>query len=156
MIRVSNIRIGTKLAAASGLSIALVLGMMAIQWMNNSHLDTLQEVQTRQNSIVMDALDAKADARGMVTAVRDLQLSNDAKAAEAAKASKANAKVSLWIVRRMADAPVAAVRKRFEMQTAYQRVGNFPSRSAFGRAVRPHGRIESLACQVFSAPNPRG
>src|SRR6478672_3128401 len=85
MIRVSNIRIGTKLAAASGLSIALVLGMMAIQWMNNSHLDTLQEVQTRQNSIVMDALDAKADARGMVTAVRDLRLSNDAKAAEAAK-----------------------------------------------------------------------
>lgn len=31
MIRVSNIRIGTKLAAASGLSILLVLGMMGSQ-----------------------------------------------------------------------------------------------------------------------------
>ena len=31
MIRLSNIRIGTKLAAASGFSIALVIGMMVSQ-----------------------------------------------------------------------------------------------------------------------------
>src|SRR6476661_7222832 len=85
MIRLSNIRIGTKLAAASGLSIALVLGMLISQWMNGKNVDTLQEVASRQSGVVMDAIDAKADARGMVTAVKDLRLSNDAKAAEAAK-----------------------------------------------------------------------
>ena len=85
MIRLSNIRIGTKLAAASGFSIALVIGMMVSQWINNKNVDALQEVATRQSTVVMDAIDAKADARGMVTAVRDLRLANDAKAAGPAR-----------------------------------------------------------------------
>ncbi|MEW6450220.1 MAG: methyl-accepting chemotaxis protein [Pseudomonadota bacterium] len=85
MIRLSNIRIGTKLAAASGLSILLVLGMMVSQWINTRNVDALQEVATRQSSVVVDAVDAKADARGLVIAMRDLRLANDAKAAEAAK-----------------------------------------------------------------------
>ena len=85
MIRLSNIRIGTKLAAASGLSILLVLGMMVSQWINTRNVDALQEVATRQSSVVVDAVDAKADARGLVIAMRDLRLANDAKAAEAGK-----------------------------------------------------------------------
>ena len=85
MIRLSNIRIGTKLAAASGLSIVLVLGMMVSQWINGRNVDALQEVATRQSSVVADAIDAKSDARGMLIAVKDLRLANEAKAAEAAK-----------------------------------------------------------------------
>ena len=34
---------------------------------------------------VMDAIDAKADARGLLIAMKDLRLANDAKAAESAK-----------------------------------------------------------------------
>ena len=40
---------------------------------------------TRQSTVVMDAIDAKADARGLLIAMKDLRLANDAKAAESAK-----------------------------------------------------------------------
>src|SRR4051794_34001744 len=85
MFRISDIRIGTKLAIASGIGMALVACMMASQWINDSRASASSELASRQKSIAMDAIDAKASQRGMQIAVRDARL---AKTPEQAKAAK--------------------------------------------------------------------
>ena len=74
MIRLSNIRIGTKLAAASGLGIFLVAGILASQMINNRWVADAQEIASSQKSLAMDAFEFKGIARGLFLGVRDVRL----------------------------------------------------------------------------------
>ena len=75
MIRLSNIRIGTKLAIASGIGILLVAGMTASQMINNRSVADALEGANRQKTLLLNAYDFKASARGLFMGVRDIRLS---------------------------------------------------------------------------------
>ncbi len=74
MIRLSNIRIGTKLAAASAIGILLVAGMTASQILNNRSVSDALDAANRQKTLLTAAYDFKASARGLFMGVRDIRL----------------------------------------------------------------------------------
>jgi methyl-accepting chemotaxis protein len=74
MLRLSNIRIGTKLVVMSAIGILLVIGMITAQLLGNSATSASYETALRRGLIARDIVDAKASQRGMQTAVRDLRL----------------------------------------------------------------------------------
>jgi methyl-accepting chemotaxis protein len=74
MLRLSNIRTGTKLAVMSAISILLVIGMITAQLLGNSTSTDAQAAAARRSLIMSDSIDAKASVRGMQVGVRDLQL----------------------------------------------------------------------------------
>jgi hypothetical protein len=74
MLRLSNIRTGTKLAVMSAISILLVIGMITAQLLGNSTSTDAQAAAARRPLIMSDSIDAKASVRGMQVGVRDLQL----------------------------------------------------------------------------------
>jgi len=84
MPRLSNIRIGIKLAAMSGIGILLVIGMIVAQMMGNSDVRSAISGSNRQQTIERDAISAKSSVRGAQIAVRDLRLSQNAEAAKKA------------------------------------------------------------------------
>ena len=78
MIRLSNVRIGIKLAVASGIGFLLVAGMTASQIYNNHRLEAAQEMVSRQSTISLAAAEAKAAGRGLQIGVRDTRLAANA------------------------------------------------------------------------------
>jgi methyl-accepting chemotaxis protein len=75
MFRLSNIRIGIKLAAMSGIGILLVVAMIATQMLGNAQVRTAAAIANDQQAIQFDAASAKSSMRGAQIAVRDLRLS---------------------------------------------------------------------------------
>jgi hypothetical protein len=71
---VQNLRIGTKLAIASGSSILLVVLMVSIQLTGNGRIRAANENAATQERIVQDAVDARAAVRTMTLGVRDIRL----------------------------------------------------------------------------------
>ena len=69
-----NLRIGTKLAIASAISMLLVAAMIATQLMGNAAVRTKSDAAATQQTIARDAAEAKASIRGMQVGVRDLRL----------------------------------------------------------------------------------
>ncbi len=69
-----NLRIGTKLGISSALGILLLAAMIVIQIKGNVTVRAADERALRQQTIVADAIDAKASIRGMQIGVRDLRL----------------------------------------------------------------------------------
>jgi methyl-accepting chemotaxis protein len=74
MLRLSNIRIGTKLAIMSGLGVLLVAAMMGLQMWGNAAVSQANGNVIRQALLVQNAVDAKASIRGMQIGVRDIRL----------------------------------------------------------------------------------
>lgn len=75
MIRtIQNLRIGTKLAITSALSILLVAGMIYAQMAGNAAVSKASENANNQQTIARDSIDTKASVRGMQIGVRDLRL----------------------------------------------------------------------------------
>jgi methyl-accepting chemotaxis protein len=74
MLRLLNIRIGTKLVVVSTIGILLVIGMIAAQLLGNSATSNSYDTALRRATTARDIVDAKASERGMQTAVRDLRL----------------------------------------------------------------------------------
>jgi methyl-accepting chemotaxis protein len=74
MLKLMNIRIGTKLMVISAVSILLVFGMIAGQLLGNSSSGGSYETALRRALIARNVVDAKASERGMQTAVRDIRL----------------------------------------------------------------------------------
>jgi methyl-accepting chemotaxis protein len=74
MLRLSNIRIGIKLAIMSGLGVLLVGGMIATQMMGNSTVRDANELAHVQQSIAKDAMTVEALETRMQLAVRDIRL----------------------------------------------------------------------------------
>jgi methyl-accepting chemotaxis protein len=75
---VLDLRIGTKLAVASGMGVLLVLAMLAMQMLGNRAVKLANEHANDQQTIVKDAIDATASIRGMQIGVRDLRLARTA------------------------------------------------------------------------------
>jgi methyl-accepting chemotaxis protein len=75
---IQDLRIGTKLAIASVLSILLVGAMIYSQLAGNSAVRKASLEATAQQTIVRDAVDAKASIRGMQIGVRDTRLAGTA------------------------------------------------------------------------------
>ena len=74
MFRLSNIRIGIKLAVMSGLGVLLVLGMVALESMNNSTAREANDDVNRRQVIVQGVLQSKYEFSALQIAVRDLRL----------------------------------------------------------------------------------
>ncbi len=86
MLRLSNIRIGTKLGIMSGVAILLVVGLVATQMYGNAEVGSGNKVAERQSSVALAVTEAKASFRGMQTGFRDVRLANSA--ADLEKAEK--------------------------------------------------------------------
>jgi methyl-accepting chemotaxis protein len=74
MLRLSNIRIGYKLAAMSIIGILLVVGMIAIEMINNATATSANEDVNRRQVIVQGVLDARYAFSQLQLAVRDVRL----------------------------------------------------------------------------------
>jgi methyl-accepting chemotaxis protein len=75
MIRlVQNLRIGTKLAITSVLSILLIAGMILAQMSGNAAVRKANESANAQQAIERSAIETKAAMRGMQVGVRDVRL----------------------------------------------------------------------------------
>ena len=85
MLRLSNIRIGTKLAITSGIALLLVCTMVGIELLNNATLSDAAAETRLQNLIALRVSDIKDGTDGMQLAVRDLRLAGTPKSLEAAK-----------------------------------------------------------------------
>ena len=75
---IQNLRIGTKLAVASSLSVLLVGLMVFSQMSSNAAVKKANEGVVGQQTIARDAIDAKASIRGMQIGVRDTRLASAA------------------------------------------------------------------------------
>jgi len=71
---IQNLRIGSKLAVTSGLAILLVAATVAAQMTGNAAVRRANEASNAQQTVVRDAVDAKASIRGMQVGVRDIRL----------------------------------------------------------------------------------
>ena len=71
---IQSMRIGTKLAIASGSSILLVVLMVSIQLHGNGRIRAANENVATQERIAQDAVDARAAVRTMTLGVRDIRL----------------------------------------------------------------------------------
>ena len=71
---IQNLRIGTKLAITSLLSILLIGGIIFAQTSGNASVRKANEIAIAQQAIARDAIDVKASIRGMQIGIRDLRL----------------------------------------------------------------------------------
>jgi methyl-accepting chemotaxis protein len=97
---IQNLRIGTKLAIASVLSILLVGAMIYSQLAGNSAVRKSSQDAATHQTIARDAVDAKASIRGMQIGVRDIRLAATAAALQTANDYSA---ARLQSVNRFAD-----------------------------------------------------
>ncbi|GLH80079.1 methyl-accepting chemotaxis protein [Bradyrhizobium sp. SSBR45G] len=67
-------RIGTKLAVSSLLSILLVGTLIYVQMTGDAAVRAANDIADRQNVILQDAIEAKAAVRGMQIGIRDIRL----------------------------------------------------------------------------------
>ena len=74
MLRLSNIRIGIKLAVMSGLAVLLVAGTHFMQTMSDAAVRTASETASLQQNIAHDLEASRASMRAMQIAVRDIRL----------------------------------------------------------------------------------
>ena len=70
----TNLRIGTKLAITSALSVLLIAMMIYGQMDGNAAVRKMNESAIAQQILARNAVDAKASIRGMQIGVRDLRL----------------------------------------------------------------------------------
>jgi methyl-accepting chemotaxis protein len=75
---IQNLRIGTKLAITSALGILLVGSMIASQVYGNAGVRQTYQSAILQQTVMHDAIEAKASLRGMHVGVRDVRLANTA------------------------------------------------------------------------------
>ncbi len=72
MMFIQNLRIGTKLAVTSALTIALVALMIVLQMNGDAAVQKLSNGASGQQSIAQSAAEAKASVRGMQIGIRDI------------------------------------------------------------------------------------
>ena len=101
MIRISDIRIGTKLAVSLGFGVLLVASVMASQHVNNERVSDSLAAAQRQPTIRHVAVEAKASVRGMQIGLRDLRI---AATPEQVKAAEEYFKDRFASVNKYADA----------------------------------------------------
>ena len=73
---VQNLRIGTKLAITSALSILLVATMIYLQVSGGAEVRKAGDDSARQHAVAQNAAEAKASVRGMQIGIRDVILAS--------------------------------------------------------------------------------
>ncbi|WFU26717.1 HAMP domain-containing methyl-accepting chemotaxis protein [Bradyrhizobium sp. CB1717] len=73
---IQNLRIGTKLAVTSALTIALVALMIFLQTSGGTEVQRLSNAASGQQAIAQNAAEAKASVRGMQIGIRDILTSS--------------------------------------------------------------------------------
>src|SRR4051812_27253936 len=76
MVRLSDIRIGTKLSIMSGLGVLLVAAMIIVGMRGNAEMQSANDSAVLQQTLTREFIDVKASIRGMQIGVRDLRLAN--------------------------------------------------------------------------------
>jgi len=76
MMFIQNLRIGTKLAVTSALTIGLVALMIFLQMSGDAEVQKLGAAASQQQTIAINAVDAKASVRGMQIGLRDIVTSS--------------------------------------------------------------------------------
>ena len=76
MVRMSDIRIGTKLSIMSGLGVLLVVAMIVVGMRGNAEMRGANDNSMLEQTLTRDFIDAKASIRGMQVGVRDIRLAN--------------------------------------------------------------------------------
>ena len=76
MMLIQNLRIGTKLAITSALTIGLVALMIFLQMSGNAEVQKLGNGAAGQQAIAQNAAEAKASVRGMQIGIRDILMSS--------------------------------------------------------------------------------
>jgi methyl-accepting chemotaxis protein len=71
---IQNLRIGTKLAITSVLTILLVAGMIYVQITGGADVQKASDTASRQQAVAQNAAEAKASVRGMHIGIRDILL----------------------------------------------------------------------------------
>src|SRR5882724_6748957 len=122
---IQNLRIGTKLAISSVLSILLVGSMIASQIYGNAGVRQTYQGTIVQQTIARDAVEAMASIRGMQIGVRDVRLANSA-----ADLQKANDQLAqrLQSVNKFADAMLNlshAAENRVRIEKLKARAGDY-------------------------------
>ncbi len=74
---VQNLRIGTKLAITSALSILLVATMIYLQMTGGAEVRKAGDDSARQQAVAQNAAEAKASVRGMQMGIRDILLASN-------------------------------------------------------------------------------
>jgi CHASE3 domain sensor protein len=74
---IQDLRIGTKLALASTLTIFLLAGMIYLQIAGATHVREAGEAASRQQSVAANAGEAKASVRGLQVGTRDMVLASN-------------------------------------------------------------------------------
>ncbi len=82
---IQNLRIGTKLAITSALSILLVCGLIFAQMNGNALVRHADDAANGQQLLARHAIDAKASVRGMMIEVRDIRLARASAELQAAQ-----------------------------------------------------------------------
>jgi len=72
MMFIQNLRIGTKLAVTSALTIGLVALMIVLQMSGDAEVQKLSTGASGQQAIAQNAAEAKASVRGMQIGIRDI------------------------------------------------------------------------------------
>ncbi len=86
MLRIiQDLRIGTKLAATSALSILLLGGLIFAQITGNAAVRQANEMASVQQTIARNGVEAKASLRGMMIGVRDIRLASTSAELQAAQ-----------------------------------------------------------------------
>jgi CHASE3 domain sensor protein len=81
---IQNLRIGTKLAVTSALTILLVAGMIYLQITGGMQIREASETASRQQAVAANAGEAKASVRGMQVGTRDIVLAKNSAELQAA------------------------------------------------------------------------
>ncbi|MEP6841185.1 MAG: methyl-accepting chemotaxis protein [Bradyrhizobium sp.] len=74
---IQNLRIGTKLAITSGLTILVVAGMIYLQMTGGADVRMATDKAAVQQSIALNAAEAKASVRGMQMGIRDVLMATN-------------------------------------------------------------------------------
>ena len=84
MLRLSNLRIGTKLAISSGIALLLVVAIVGSEYLNIKELKSAADGVRLQSFVARTMAHIQFGADGMQTAVRKIQLAHTQKDMEAA------------------------------------------------------------------------
>ena len=76
MMFIQNLRIGTKLAITSALTVALVALMIVLQMVGGAEVQKLSNGASEQQAVAQNAAEAKASVRGMQIGIRDILTSS--------------------------------------------------------------------------------
>jgi hypothetical protein len=87
MMFIQNLRIGTKLAVTSALTLALVALMIFLQISGGAEVQKLGDGASGQQAIALNAAEAKSSVRGMQIGIRDILATATASSSRSASSS---------------------------------------------------------------------